>query len=113
MDLLRDGCRGTHRKSAAAILFWDQRREESGLREGIHEFRWIAALAVELAPVLPGKAGANRPDGSADLRQLVGGIPALAVVSHISHRRHHTGSQANTSDERSSGVKEGPNACLS
>ena len=48
-----------HGQSAAAIFLRNETRQEPRLGQSIHELRWIAALAVERAPILTGKSGAK------------------------------------------------------
>ena len=72
VDLLHDGDGGRHREPAAAVFLGDQRGEEAGLRQRIDEVDRIGALAIEVAPVLAGEAGAQRPHRGADAGDLFG-----------------------------------------
>src|SRR6185295_18869118 len=62
----------------AAILVRDQSREESGLGQRHDEFRRIAPFAVEPAPIVAGKAGAECAHRFADGVEIV-------VVGHWRH----------------------------
>src|SRR5467141_3713810 len=77
LNLLHDGGGLDQRKTAAAVLLRDERREEPSLGQRRHEFAWIGALAIELAPILARETGAQRTHGRADLRKLVGGMFGL------------------------------------
>src|SRR5262245_23421118 len=102
LNLLHDGGGRPHGETTAAVLFRNERREEPGLGQRLHELGRISALAIERAPVFSGKFCAQCPNGVADRRDRVG----------VGRVRHHTGSQLNTSPERSSGVNEPANAPL-
>src|SRR5437588_504653 len=80
-----------HGAPAAAVLLRDEPGQEAGLGQRLHELGRVGALAVERPPVLAGKFRAQRPHRLANLADR------LAVG------RRHTGSQLNTSVERSSG----------
>ena len=72
LDLLHDRGRRRHGQPAAAVFLRDQRGQEPGVGERGDEFGRIGALAVERAPILAGEPGAERANGLADLRELVG-----------------------------------------
>src|SRR5262249_37336568 len=87
------------------VLLRDERGQEAGVGERLHEGGRIGAVAVERAPILAGKFFAQCPHRRADLREVLGVVAGFG--------EHHTGSQPNTSPERSSGVNELANAPLS
>ena len=58
------------RQPAAAVFLRDQRGEEAGLGQRRDELGRIGALAVELAPVFAGKAGAERAHRGPDRREI-------------------------------------------
>jgi hypothetical protein len=82
LDLLHDGRRRRHGEAATAIRFRDQRGEEARLRQRGDELAGIGPLAIELAPVLAGKLGAERAHGLAHLHELVGRLIGIAIVGH-------------------------------
>src|SRR5690348_551245 len=59
------GC-GADAEAAAAMLLRDEAAQEASLGQGLDEVARIAPLAVELAPILAGKAGAKRRHRLAD-----------------------------------------------
>ena len=72
LDLLHDGGRRRHGQAAAAVFLRDQRGQEPGVGERADELGRVGALAVERAPIFTGEPGAERANGFADLRKLVG-----------------------------------------
>src|SRR5262249_3460761 len=89
----------------AAVLLRNQGGEKARLGEGLDERARVGAFTVERAPIFAREFAAQRPHRLADLCDRVG-VGGLI-------QGHHTGSQENTSPERSSGVNEGAKAPLS
>ena len=71
MDLLHDRGSGRERQPAAAVLFRDQRGEEARVCQHFDEFRRIAALPIERAPIFAGKGHAQAAHRFADRRIVV------------------------------------------
>src|SRR5262249_17432032 len=105
LDLLHDRGGRLHGEAAAAVFLGDERGEKSGFGQRLHELGRVGALAIECAPILGREFSAQRSHGTADLADR----PRVGCLA----REHHTGSQLNTSPERSSGVNEGAKAPLS
>ena len=68
VDLLQHRRRGRDAEARAAILLGDQDRQPTRLGQCLDEFRRIAALAVESAPVGAVELEAQRAHRVADLR---------------------------------------------
>src|SRR6185312_16625110 len=73
VHFLEDRRRGADAEAAAAMLLGDEAAEESALGQCLDEVPRISPLAVERAPVLAGKARAERGHRLADLSDVGAG----------------------------------------
>jgi hypothetical protein len=85
MDFLQDRRSRRKRQSAAAVFLGNQRSQQARLRHRRDEFRRIGAVAVELAPVLAGKAGAKCAGGVANGLEF--GILGRGTGDTVKHAR--------------------------
>ena len=73
VDGLQDRRGGRQRQAGAAVLLGDQCGEIAGLGQRVDELGRIGAVAIQLAPVFAGEAGAELGDFGADLGVRIGG----------------------------------------
>ena len=95
VDLLHDHRGRGQVEPEAAVPGGDERGEQAGPGEGVHELLRVAAVAVGLPPVLVGEPGAERPGAGAQAVQVGVGH------GHVPHRGVGPGRQRRRRGERS------------
>jgi hypothetical protein len=71
LDFFQDGRCGGKGQAGAAICFRNQRGEIAGVIECLHEFGGIGHLAIQPAPILAGKPGAELAHFVANILKIV------------------------------------------
>ena len=82
VDLLQDRRSGADAEAAAAVALGDQGGEEARIGERLHELPRVGALAIFLAPVLAGIAGAERAHRLAQLAVVVVEVDQDGPLAH-------------------------------